>query len=555
MAPRASISAPTTAALPHAHVLLSSSVLVGRTLAKLSRPSLLILVHEWLKSSNQTTCAPFLRPDDDDEDGSGEAPYLAAQSLEELRQIYEDLQSRKGAKREVLDRILEGDWRHGISLRQLAMADLRNLLEHPTAQRWTALQLKQITLSDEIDSDDEIHYTIREPPSSTLPRFHAPTFLQNLQNEISPFVKAHYYLTRATSMPLTLLRIYIHDSPYNSQRSLLGSKNKAAGDRSKVIYVAFPDGSPSIYVSLATISGISTAGDSRSLRNIVLDALPKAFSRPHHRYTLKSTSLSARSLSALLPLRGPGRSNAAAGGWSIFADGSIEESPLDSVLTESKPSHGHDDHTNGNKSQSTANLLRTQNQSQPGRPPHENASEHEATPNTKRRKLLATNRFGTSAVEGDGKGIERLEMYIEDPYPTVQPNPDSSPHQATDSNDEPEAPTTQNPKQQPSRSRSQRQRRTSTSLLDQSHLSSSSPPSNNQPSPPNPDPTQTDQNWKPAVRLTFHGTHVFAGIRHLVENGAVDGVRMPGWMTGEEGVSVGVVRDGRVRGCKGAGGL
>ncbi|SPQ20560.1 9d16dfb0-0116-4416-be70-d0fb55a7dc21 [Thermothielavioides terrestris] len=61
------------------------------------------------------------------------------------------------------------------------------------------------------------------------------------------------------------------------------------------------------------------------------------------------------------------------------------------------------------------------------------------------------------------------------------------------------------------------------------------------------------QGWRPYVRLTFHGPHVFAGIRQLVECGIIDGERMPGWMTGEEGVTIGAVRHGRIRGHKGSG--
>jgi len=53
--------------------------------------------------------------------------------------------------------------------------------------------------------------------------------------------------------------------------------------------------------------------------------------------------------------------------------------------------------------------------------------------------------------------------------------------------------------------------------------------------------------------MTFHGSHVFAGMRELVEAGIIDGERMPGWMTGEEGVSIGVVKSGRIRGFKGSG--
>ncbi|KAI9871764.1 MAG: hypothetical protein M1830_002481, partial [Pleopsidium flavum] len=442
-----------------------------------------------------------------------------------------------GGKREIVDRVLEGDWRRGISLRQLAMADVRYLLDHPTSQRWTALQLKQVTLADGSDSDDEIRYVMSKKPSSTLPRFHAPTFLQNLQSELSPLVKAHYYLTTASSMPLTLLRIYIHDSPYNSQRSLLGSNaaKQIAGDGSTIIYVAFPDGSPSVYVSLATIPGLSTNGDSRSLRNVVLDALPKAFSRPQQRYTLKPTSLSARSLSALISLRGPGRGNAAAGGWSIFADGSVEESPLDSVHTEERLSRLPAGHAGGQEDDSAGEVLRDQKKRLLGSSSGlgGGAFQTEETESSKRRKLLAEHRFGTSAIEGDGKGIERLDIRLEDAYPIITPNSDGLSGDGADPSSDDEVETTQDAgKAQPRRGPQRR-----TSILDQTHADDDG------------DAELTNSTgWKPEIRLTFHGSHVFAGIRHLVEAGVVDGEKMPGWMTGENGVSVGTVRDGRVMG-------
>jgi central kinetochore subunit Mis15/CHL4 len=58
---------------------------------------------------------------------------------------------------------------------------------------------------------------------------------------------------------------------------------------------------------------------------------------------------------------------------------------------------------------------------------------------------------------------------------------------------------------------------------------------------------ESGDGWVPNVRVAFTGTHVFAGIRQLVEEGIVDGERMPGWMTGEAGVTVGAVRDGRIK--------
>lgn len=51
---------------------------------------------------------------------------------------------------------------------------------------------------------------------------------------------------------------------------------------------------------------------------------------------------------------------------------------------------------------------------------------------------------------------------------------------------------------------------------------------------------------RPTLSLTFTGTDVVSGIRQLAELGIVNAERMPSWMTGEEAVSVAIVRKGRV---------
>ena len=56
--------------------------------------------------------------------------------------------------------------------------------------------------------------------------------------------------------------------------------------------------------------------------------------------------------------------------------------------------------------------------------------------------------------------------------------------------------------------------------------------------------------WTPIVQLRFYGSHVFAGICKLIETGAIDGGKMPGWMTGEDSLSVGVVHNGRIIGAE-----
>ena len=174
-------------------------------------------------------------------------------------------------------------------------------------------------------------------------------------------------------------------------------------------------------------------------------------SRPRQRFELKSTALTAKSLTTIVHMRSSSRSAHALGAWSLYADDKIDKSPLD----------GGFQVTNGEGENAEAVT--------------------EADLGKIKRRKIAEERFGTSGVEGDGKGIEKLEVTIKD---KVQPL--------------------------------------------------------------NINGTQSGHGFRPAVTVRFEGNHVFAGIRRMVEEGIIDGLAMPGWMTGEDGVNVAVVKDRRV---------
>ena len=59
---------------------------------------------------------------------------------------------------------------------------------------------------------------------------------------------------------------------------------------------------------------------------------------------------------------------------------------------------------------------------------------------------------------------------------------------------------------------------------------------------PTSEPTTTTST--PTASLTFAGTDIISGFRKLAELGIVDAKKMPSWMTGEEAVSVAIVRRG-----------
>ena len=507
MAPRDKLALPSASALASSTRLSPGDPSVARVLTRLSRPALLSLAQEWLKPQNQSTCAPYLRSNGYEDDSLN----AASRTLDEIRELYSELDNRKGGKRDVLDQILEGDWRHGLSLQQLAMADVRHLLDHPKSCRWSALHLVSISPGSKDEGRNESLFFSKQ---RALPIFHAPTFLKNMQQEIGPLVKAHYYLTRMPSLPLTLLRVGIYDLLYYEP-------NSVANALVTTIYIAFPENTLSVYVSFASTARQSGSVDGRGIRKLVIDALPKALSRPGERYSVGSTCLAAKSLAALVGMKGPGPSNAAAGGWSILAAGTAEESPLTASAPISDLLCFNDDNKENHPIPGRAIAPRTV-----GNRVHESSrAAAEDEPLRKRRRRVAEIRFGEIGIADVGKGIERFEVRLEDPFSDAVP--DEQAQLNPSSSDEPA---------------SRKGRRSVLSLFAEAE-----------------EPVQDMEEqtasviWAPHVQMTFSGTDIFAGVRKLVESGAVDGEKMPGWMTGENTVSIGVVRNGRLRGDKGTG--
>jgi central kinetochore subunit Mis15/CHL4 len=481
--------------IPHSHRLPVSHRDVQRTFSKLSRQSLISLALLWLVKKNRDFCPAYLLGDVEEED-DGEQ-FAPAQSYEELQEVYKQLQGRKGGKREVQDRILEGDWRTGISMYQLATADVQYLLDHTNSLRWTAKRLARIPNARSAVQDMEV-----TNDSDHLPRFLASTFMVNLARELTPLMKAHYLLTKIKTLPMTILRVYIHDSPYSTEESLAID---TGSDSAKAVFFIWPNGSPFVYSSIATNLGQAVGDNGRHLRDIVQQAIPKAFSRPSARYQLANTNFMTKSLDALLNYRGPGKTNAATGGWSVFQDHSISQNALDFITSQKS------DVQEKQKSSKDTTAGATSSTPGPGRPAKRTLDTSENM-EAKRRREVAEGRFGTFAQPNDNTGLERFEVRIDDAFPRFSTNV---------------------PAESDERPASRDRRRGRPSILDRSIEEM--------------EELEDGESWVPDVRIVFQGSHVFAGIRQLVEAGIVDGEMMPGWMTGEAGVTVGVVKEGRIR--------
>ncbi|KAI9158523.1 Inner kinetochore subunit mis15 [Paramyrothecium foliicola] len=502
------ISVPTAARLSSTLRVDASNQAVSKLLGRLSREALISLALDWLDDETVPNAIPYL---DDGEDEAADDIYPPCSSTQELQQLYLDMQDQKGSKRDVVSRILEGDWRHGLTMYQLAMADLTYLDEHPSSQKWSAYQI--LPLQNPMKGPDEEQIIKVDKKSLEIPRFHPATFLQHLQDQVLPDIKAHYQFYRPKEFPVLILRIFVVESPYNSTMALKGpgvDDDSTNFDSSRTVYLAFPDGSPSLYVTKSQSTGATSAGESRSLHNLIVEGVPKALSRPRQRYTLKTTNITSRNLRALLATRGSGRGNAAGGGWSIYADDKLKASPLDTVLPTPPLSRGSSEPYSGRKRQLSLGV-------------RSNAS--------KRARMVAEARFGRSGIVTDGRGIEKVEVVLTDPFPVANGFVDHGSDEEQDT-----------------------QAATGASKSRRSQLSSiSEQASGDEHEEMDLGNQDKSSGWKPTVKINFQGQHVFAGIRQLVEAGIIDGERMPGWMTGEEGVTMGIVAQGRIQSRTGSG--
>lgn len=475
------LSIPSKSPLSRNHHLPSTSPEVTRILLRLSRTSLISLALQWLDPVQEAQCKPVLTSDDT---GNEDGPYEAARSMEELRGIYTDLSKRKGGKREIVDRIVEGDWRNGITLHQLATAEVRFLLDHPSSQNWNALTLHPCSSGNESADSHGSHG----------PHFHAPSVVRALHRALGPTFKAHIYHTHVSSLKATILRARIHDSPHNSRRSLVTPlpARPASTEPLRSVFLVFPDATPFVYVA-AGGSGGTAGSDTQSARSIILETIPKAVSKPGVRYTLRPTSLTSRKLGTLLQLRGNERGNSAAGRWSVYANDSFTGNLLDLVPDAPSATHPVND-DNRSKPKDDDDKENHDLELSIGKRLSSDRFKETPSPASKRRKVVAAGRFGDSALPQDGLGLEKLTVRIED---------------------------------QIAGSKTSDFRTGAAGGTRELSLPAS----------------------PPRITLSFRGSHVFAGIRRLVEEGIVDGDRMPGWMTGQEGASWGIVQ-GRLR-CAG----
>lgn len=130
MAPpkRKSLAAPGT---PLQNTLvLPYSPAIRRLISRLSKDSLLVLVLTWLDATRVQTYKPNLRSEDDDEEEED-------LTLDSVRGVYESYRTSRNVKgKDVVERIVEREWKSGLNLIQIAELDYQCLYSSSQSHPW-----------------------------------------------------------------------------------------------------------------------------------------------------------------------------------------------------------------------------------------------------------------------------------------------------------------------------------------------------------------------------------------------------------------------------------
>ena len=557
--PRTRVAIPAANALKDSDRVPAKSPIVLKALDKVSRAGLFELVQTWLQTDAPTACAPLLAEDAVVE---LEGDYAPVETVKELRELYEKLEVDKTTKSEVVDRVLEGDWRHGISLYQLATVDMQHLAEHPTFLTWKAYKIVLRSIAKA--SDRPGHKRPRVPQLDTS------SMIKSIQPYLAAMARAYCSVANAPSPAVKILRVQIFDTPYSASRSHSKFDTTDLPNSSITVYTAIPEKSDHIFMASKAErgGGLLRTFQPEHVSRIIIDALARGISKQYERYTFKSASLSSKNLEALVAQSTSGSVDALGGGWS-FTNSSFERTPLQLTLTLNSKKRKQDEPTTeeAEDPEETATSKRHR-----AGEPLTKSLQSRARPSTEKGRAWGTIHFRQTAFPDDGKGLENFSIRIEEPFPL----PTTGPVYISPTDDTFSKPSERFQKERPwsttkkfgpghsptptSKALPYPKNSAERSTTRPRQYSASSPPSEpNTPHPTNqiplesldsepPAEPQHEEPFCPMVQISFHGTHVFAGIRTLVEREVIDGKKMPGWMTGSEGVSRGVVKDGKLLG-------
>ena len=229
----------------------------------------------------------------------------------------------KFPKRKIIDKLLFEYWSNGLNLLQLSQVDCQLLVDRPNAYYWI--------LSSVRDMDN------KEVPVLLNPK----TFLDQLAKELNLLYMTYIYVCRHPVFPLIIIRIQVFDlQPINASNNA----NRPHISSHRPYFLAVPMNSPHIIHS--------TGND--IVAKIVLQAVERNIPQNPRNLLRLETSPNQkpiRSLESMHILHGNSRFGNSLGIWTPYADDTVDMLPLGppekhNLLQEKNESENEDDDDN-----------------------------------------------------------------------------------------------------------------------------------------------------------------------------------------------------------------
>lgn len=280
--------------LPNNYIPVMGKNALQTILLRLPRKSLLELIQVWPKIKSTQAQAS-------EGDSEYDRRVLNTRILKEAK-LWAD-GSKKFSKRKIVDKIVYEYWKNGLSLLQLSQIDCQLIVDRPNAFQW-------------------VHSTARDSHGKELAILLDPKkFLHMLAADLSHLYLTYIYVCRHSKLPMVIVRIQLFDLQAFSKSEVVGRPHISSH---KPYFLAIPANSPHIIHTLT----------SDLASNIILQSVEKNIS--HDRRNLlhlvtNPEERPVRSLEAMHIFYGNSRFSNSLGIWTPYAHGSVDILPLSRV--------------------------------------------------------------------------------------------------------------------------------------------------------------------------------------------------------------------------------
>lgn len=383
-------------------------------------------------------------------------------------------------KRRIIDEILFEYWNKGLNLLQMSQVDCQLIVDRPNAFHWI--------LSTVRDGNDKEVSILLNPKN----------FLHSLTKDLSSLFINNIYVCRHPMFPLIIIRIQVFDL---QPTIALQSSTKPHISSHKPYFLAIPLNSPHI---------IHTPGDDM-ITNIVMQTVERSLPQnPMNllRLITDDKQKPIRSLESMHILKGSSRFANSLGVWSSYADGVADILPLDKI-------EGH------------ATLREIEQQKQ-----LENETSEEAA--MTHLKELANLRF-----KGSKSGKMKSSKLYDDNKTTKQRRSKRIMHLTNEIDGE-----------SSDEESTEKSEFTSIAPIQYAEFLIKEPFAVKDQSTNEFQQSEDENETHSFIKLKLTGTDVFAGLHELSvlttneHEKILDPTTIPGWLTGEDGRSNGIVKNG-----------